>query len=119
MHCGSIWHWGDITENGTCQRWKADVAFSFLSFIFWLASAIIVSLYLRFPYPNTELTHIRASTLSILTAVPPILIVLGRKLPTLEVSKPKKYFSNNLIVVAAGTGATGSKHFFISTVPDV
>ena len=50
MHCGSIWHWGDITQKGTCQRWKADVAFSFLSFIFWLASALVVSLLPTYPY---------------------------------------------------------------------
>jgi len=39
--CGSIWHWGDITDKGTCQEWKASIAFSFLSAIFWLASAIL------------------------------------------------------------------------------
>jgi hypothetical protein len=41
LDCGSIWYWGDLTENGTCQKWKADVAFAFLSAIFWLASAIL------------------------------------------------------------------------------
>ncbi|MCJ1277386.1 hypothetical protein MMC21_005198 [Puttea exsequens] len=41
LHCGSIWAWGNITEKGTCQRWKAAVAFAFLSAIFWLASALV------------------------------------------------------------------------------
>lgn len=41
LHCGSIWAWGDITDKGTCQKWKASVAFSFLSAVFWLASAIL------------------------------------------------------------------------------
>jgi hypothetical protein len=43
MNCGSIWYWGDITGGDTCQKFKADVAFCFLSAIFWLASAILVS----------------------------------------------------------------------------
>jgi hypothetical protein len=41
LDCGSIWYWGDLTQNGLCQRWKADVAFAFLSAIFWLASALL------------------------------------------------------------------------------
>lgn len=41
LHCGSIWAWGNITEKGTCQKWKAAVAFSFLSAIFWLISALV------------------------------------------------------------------------------
>ncbi|MCJ1303014.1 hypothetical protein MMC08_005820 [Hypocenomyce scalaris] len=41
LSCGSIWHWGNITEKGTCERWKAAVAFSFLSAIFWLVSALV------------------------------------------------------------------------------
>lgn len=41
LHCGSIWAWGNITEKGTCQKWKAAVAFSFLSAIFWLFSALV------------------------------------------------------------------------------
>jgi len=43
LHCGSVFSWSDITEKGTCQRWKAAVAFSFLSSIFWLASCLLVS----------------------------------------------------------------------------
>jgi hypothetical protein len=38
---GSIWAWGNITDRGTCERWKAAVAFSFLSGIFWLASTLL------------------------------------------------------------------------------
>lgn len=41
MNCGSIWSWGNITDKGTCERWKAAVAFSFLSGIFWLVSTIL------------------------------------------------------------------------------
>lgn len=47
LHCGSVFHWGDITHKGTCQKWKADVAFAFLSAIFWLASALLGLWYLR------------------------------------------------------------------------
>ncbi len=43
LHCGSVFAWGDITQKGTCQRWKAAVAFSFLSSLFWLASCLLVS----------------------------------------------------------------------------
>jgi len=41
LDCGNIFYWGDITQEGVCQRWKADVAFAFLSAIFWLASALL------------------------------------------------------------------------------
>ncbi|MCJ1367114.1 hypothetical protein MMC16_006246 [Acarospora aff. strigata] len=41
LKCGSVFSWGDITEKGTCQRWKAAVAFTFLSAMFWLASALL------------------------------------------------------------------------------
>jgi len=41
LHCGSIFDWSDITHKGTCQKWKADVAFCFLSAIFWLASTVL------------------------------------------------------------------------------
>lgn len=43
LNCGGIFYWGNIIENNLCQRWKADIAFAFLSAIFWLASAILVS----------------------------------------------------------------------------
>jgi len=41
LDCGNIFYWGDITQQGVCQRWKADVAFAFLSAIFWLVSALL------------------------------------------------------------------------------
>ena len=44
MGCGSIWAWGDIVKGGTCSRWKAAVAFSFLSTCFWLLTALTVTL---------------------------------------------------------------------------
>lgn len=40
--CGSIWHWGGLYRNNTCSRWKAAEAFSFISAIVWLASALVV-----------------------------------------------------------------------------
>ncbi|BCR94682.1 MARVEL domain-containing protein [Aspergillus luchuensis] len=39
--CGSIWHWGGLYRNNTCSRWKAAEAFSFISAIVWLASALV------------------------------------------------------------------------------
>jgi hypothetical protein len=41
LNCGSIWAWDDITQPGTCPKWNAAIAFSFLSAIFWVASAIL------------------------------------------------------------------------------
>ncbi|KAI9367503.1 marvel domain-containing protein [Aspergillus egyptiacus] len=41
LGCGSIWRWGSITDDTFCGRWKAAQAFSFLSAIFWIASAIV------------------------------------------------------------------------------
>jgi hypothetical protein len=41
LNCGSIWAWGGITQAGTCPKWNAAIAFSFLSAIFWIASAIV------------------------------------------------------------------------------
>ena len=42
LNCGSIWAWGDITQQGTCQKWKAAIVFSFLSAVFWFVSALVV-----------------------------------------------------------------------------
>ncbi|EEH42512.1 uncharacterized protein PADG_07332 [Paracoccidioides brasiliensis Pb18] len=39
--CGFIFDWGSITDGGVCDRWKAAEAFSFLSAILWLVSAIV------------------------------------------------------------------------------
>ncbi|OBT87467.1 hypothetical protein VE02_03580 [Pseudogymnoascus sp. 03VT05] len=52
LNCGSIFNWGDITQNGTCQKWKADVAFSFLSAIFWLVSALVGIWFMRKHTPH-------------------------------------------------------------------
>lgn len=41
QNCGQIFNWSDITDAGFCNRWKAAEAFSFLSAIFWLVSAIV------------------------------------------------------------------------------
>ncbi|KAL4913950.1 marvel domain-containing protein [Aspergillus aurantiobrunneus] len=41
LNCGSIWHWGAITDDSYCGRWKASQAFSFLSAIVWVVSALV------------------------------------------------------------------------------
>ena len=41
LPCGSIWSW-HFRGDQTCGRWKAAEAFSFLSAIVWLVSAIVV-----------------------------------------------------------------------------
>ncbi|KAL2868493.1 MARVEL domain-containing protein [Aspergillus lucknowensis] len=41
LNCGSIWHWGSITDDSYCGRWKAAQAFSFLSAIIWIVSALV------------------------------------------------------------------------------
>ncbi|KAJ5461681.1 uncharacterized protein N7458_003233 [Penicillium daleae] len=40
LPCGSIWSW-HFRGDAVCGRWKAAEAFSFLSAIIWLVSAII------------------------------------------------------------------------------
>ncbi|KAJ5104926.1 hypothetical protein NUU61_002273 [Penicillium alfredii] len=40
LPCGSIWGW-HFFNNSVCGRWKAAEAFSFLSAILWLVSAIV------------------------------------------------------------------------------
>jgi len=50
MGCGSVWAWGDIMKGGTCSRWKAAVAFSFLSLSFWLLTALTVHSNPAFPW---------------------------------------------------------------------
>lgn len=42
LKCGSLWNWNGITGKSTCSKWKADVAFTFLASIFFLASALLV-----------------------------------------------------------------------------
>ncbi|KAL4821128.1 marvel domain-containing protein [Aspergillus spinulosporus] len=41
LNCGSIWRWGFITDDTYCGRWKAAQAFSFLSAIVWIVSALV------------------------------------------------------------------------------
>ncbi|KAJ5406256.1 hypothetical protein N7465_007540 [Penicillium sp. CMV-2018d] len=44
LPCGSIWSWhfrGAFSGDQMCGRWKAAEAFSFLSAIIWLTSAIV------------------------------------------------------------------------------
>jgi len=40
-NCGSAFSWGGITHGSECNKWQAAEAFSFLSAIFWLVSAIV------------------------------------------------------------------------------
>lgn len=39
--CGYVFDWSDVSFDGGCSLWKADVAFAFLSAIVWLVSAIL------------------------------------------------------------------------------
>ncbi|EAW12762.1 MARVEL domain-containing protein [Aspergillus clavatus NRRL 1] len=41
LNCGSIWQWHFVGDHTTCGRWKAAEAFSFLSAIVWMASALV------------------------------------------------------------------------------
>jgi len=45
LDCGSYFYWG--SGHATCHKWKADVAFAFLSSIFWLLSALLGLWFLR------------------------------------------------------------------------
>jgi hypothetical protein len=48
MNCGSIWAWHFTTRTvNACGRWKAAEAFSFLSAIVWLTSALVVRIIKR------------------------------------------------------------------------
>lgn len=40
-NCGSIWNWHGIAGKGSCNNFKADLAFLFLASIFFLASALL------------------------------------------------------------------------------
>jgi hypothetical protein len=40
-NCGSIWNWHGLTGHGSCDKFKADIAFTFLAAIFFLVSAIL------------------------------------------------------------------------------
>jgi hypothetical protein len=41
MDCGSIWNWNGLTGKSACSKFKADIAFCFLTSIFFLASALL------------------------------------------------------------------------------
>jgi len=41
QNCGGFFTWGNITHGSECDKWQAAEAFSFLSAIFWMASAIV------------------------------------------------------------------------------
>ncbi|RDW72491.1 MARVEL domain-containing protein [Aspergillus mulundensis] len=41
LDCGSIWRWDNITDDTICGRWRASQAFSFLSAIVWIVSALV------------------------------------------------------------------------------
>ncbi|KAI2605851.1 marvel domain-containing protein [Hypoxylon fragiforme] len=46
--CGYVFYWGDVSIRGDqCGRWKAVIAFAFLSAICWLVSAIVGIVWVR------------------------------------------------------------------------
>ncbi|KUJ15873.1 uncharacterized protein LY89DRAFT_97612 [Mollisia scopiformis] len=47
--CGSIWNWHGIANGGSCDKFKADLAFLFMGSIFFLASALL-GLYVMHKY---------------------------------------------------------------------
>jgi hypothetical protein len=59
--CGGVFNWSGITSNDdSCHKWKAAEAFSFLSALFWLASALLGFLVLhRLGETRVSTTHRR------------------------------------------------------------
>jgi hypothetical protein len=47
INCGQAFNWGFIYHGGVCGQWKAAEAFSFIAAVFWLVSALLVSLAIR------------------------------------------------------------------------
>lgn len=46
--CGGAFHWSNITfRNNPCGRFKAVIAFSFLSALLWLVSALVGFFWVR------------------------------------------------------------------------
>ena len=46
--CGGIFNWGNVAPLGDqCGQFKADIAFSFLSAILWLASTLLGIFWVR------------------------------------------------------------------------
>jgi len=66
--CGNALDWGGITHAGFCHRWKAAVAFSFLSAIFWLVSAVVGICFIASIRTDGAVADERAR--SVLTAFP-------------------------------------------------
>ncbi|KAI4125854.1 MAG: hypothetical protein LQ347_005212 [Umbilicaria vellea] len=47
LDCGHIWRSVEISQKGMCEKWKAAVAFSFLSALLWLLSALVGLRFIR------------------------------------------------------------------------
>jgi hypothetical protein len=115
MHCGSIWNWSNLTQKSLCQKWKADVAFTFLSAIFWFVSALVVRRLFSSLYPDMSiLTHTSRVFISFIAiTVPDILIPLLCKFSLSAISDGARF--SKLMwwiyvgVAAAGIVAIGSK----------
>lgn len=46
--CGGVFNWSNVSPRGdTCGRFKAAIAFAFLSAIVWLASALVGFFWVR------------------------------------------------------------------------
>lgn len=47
-NCGGVFNWGNVAPRGDqCGKFKADIAFAFLSAIVWLASAVVGYFWVR------------------------------------------------------------------------
>jgi hypothetical protein len=57
--CGSIWNWNGITGKGSCDKFKADIAFTFLAAIFFLVSALL-GLYVMHKRRTSRVTSTRS-----------------------------------------------------------
>ncbi|KAL4895454.1 LCCL domain-containing protein [Aspergillus ambiguus] len=42
LPCGGVFSWGNLIDRNECGRWKAAEAFSFISAVVWLVSALVV-----------------------------------------------------------------------------
>ncbi|KAA6413826.1 MAG: hypothetical protein FRX48_02188 [Lasallia pustulata] len=54
LHCGYIWNWYSISEKGMCEKWRAAAAFSVVSALFWLLSALLGYNLLRRAHDNVR-----------------------------------------------------------------
>jgi hypothetical protein len=56
--CGYIFHWGNVSPAGDmCGKFKANIAFSFLLAIFFLASALVGLIWVRSQERKAGLHH--------------------------------------------------------------